>query len=133
MPARRLSVTKWLFVALSLAMASSVLLACEESKELTVTGVDPVKGKYQGGDHVFIKGTGFAAQGFKVYFGGRVATNCSVESTTRIMCDSPAGAKDSTVDVEVQFDDSRHKTLEKAFTFIDTIGEGPTNNVPTTK
>jgi hypothetical protein len=130
MTARRQSRTA--LMIFTFLLAAFALGACEESKELTVTGVDPAKGKYLGGDHVYIKGTGFKSGLSGVYFGGKKATNCSVESTTRIMCDSPAGTKDAVVDVEVQFEDSRHKTLEKAFTFIDPIGEGPTNTVPTT-
>jgi hypothetical protein len=123
---------KWLpLLAFSTCLALS---ACEESKELTISGVEPKKGKYLGGDHVQIKGTGFKAMGFKVYFGGRPATNCSVDSSTVIVCDTPAspgGAKDAVVDVEVIFDDSRTKKMEKAFTYYDPIGTG-TVEVPTT-
>jgi hypothetical protein len=122
------STHKWLVF---LAFAALFALACEESKELTVSGVDPKKGKYLGGDQVAVTGTGFKTSGFKVYFGGKPAGNCIVASTTRIQCDTPAGPKDQTVDVEVVFDDARSKKLEKAFTYYDPIGEGPTNAVPT--
>ncbi len=107
-------------LALSLGAA-----ACEESKTLTVTGVEPKNGKYIGGDRVFVEGTGFSTQGFTVYFGKKKASNCSVESSTRLMCDSPAGTKDDQVDVQVVFDDSREATLKKAFKYIDPIGDTP--------
>jgi hypothetical protein len=126
----------------SLTFSLVVLLAlgalgagCEESKTLTISGVEPKKGKYLGGDRVQILGTGFRTMGVKIYFGGRPATNCSVDSSTAITCETPAsagGVKDALVDVEIIFDDSKGKKLEKAFTYYDPIGTGPTNTVPTT-
>jgi hypothetical protein len=113
--------------ALLAALASLFLFsACSENKNLSVTGVEPKSGKFMGGDRVHIEGTGFSNQGFMVLFGGKKASNCMVESSTRLLCDTPAGAKDTVVDVEVEFDDSRRGLLPKAFKFIDPIGEGGT-------
>jgi IPT/TIG domain-containing protein len=110
-------------VGLTLALGLC-LTACEESKTLTVTGLEPTKGKYLGGDRVHILGTGFSTQGFTVYFGKKKASNCLRESPTGLVCDSPAGTKDEQVDVQVIFDDSKEATLKKAFKYIDPIGEG---------
>ena len=106
------------------------LAGCEENKNLSVTGVEPKNGKYLGGDRVYIEGTGFSNQGFTVYFGKKKASNCFIESATRIACDTPAGTKDEEVDVQVVFDDSKESTRPKAFKYIDPIGGGTT--VPTT-
>ena len=116
-------------IGLILALGLSVT-GCEESKNLSVTGVEPKNGKYLGGDRVFIEGTGFSTQGFTVYFGKKKASNCFVQSPTRIACDTPAGTKDETVDVQVVFDDSKEATRPKAFKYIDPIGDVP-QNVPT--
>ena len=105
--------------------------ACEESKNLSVTGVEPKNGKYLGGDKVYIEGTGFSSQGFTVYFGKKKASNCFIEGPTKIACDTPAGTKDEVVDVQVVFDDSKESTRPKAFKYIDPIGEAP-QQVPTT-
>src|SRR5688500_13987304 len=110
--------------ALTLAFGLS-LAGCEESKNLSITGVEPKNGKYLGGDRVYIQGTGFSSQGFTVYFGKKKASNCFVESSTRIACDTPAGPKNEQVDVQVVFDDSREKTQSKAFKYIDPIGDAP--------
>jgi hypothetical protein len=107
------------------------LTACEENKNLSVTGVEPKNGKYLGGDRVYIEGTGFSTQGFTVYFGKKKASNCIVESPVRLACDTPAGTKDEVVDVQVVFDDSKESTRPKAFKYIDPIGEVP-GQVPTT-
>ncbi len=106
------------------------LTACEESKTLTVTGIEPKNGKYLGGDRVHIEGSGFSTQGFTVYFGKKKASNCLRESTVALVCDTPAGVKDDQVDVQVVFDDSKEATLKKAFKYIDPIGEGA-SQVPT--
>jgi hypothetical protein len=114
---------------LTLALALC-LTACEDKKGLTVTGVEPKNGKYLGGDRIYIEGTGFSTQGFTVYFGKKKASNCSIESASKLVCDSPAGPKDEVVDVQVVFDDSREATLKKAFKYIDPIGPAP-STVPT--
>jgi hypothetical protein len=114
-------------LALALGLAST---ACEQNNTLSIARVDPSNGKYLGGDRVFIEGTGFSTQGFTVYFGKKKASNCSVESPTKLVCDTPAGTKDQTVDVQVVFDDSREKTMQNAFKYIDPIGVGA-SSVPT--
>lgn len=108
------------------------LTACEENKNLSVTGVEPKNGKYLGGDRVYIEGSGFSTQGFTVYFGKKKASNCIVESPTKLACDTPAGTKDEVVDVQVVFDDSKESTRPKAFKYIDPIGEAGSSTVPTT-
>lgn len=115
------------FTALALGLAA-LLAACEPQKTLTISGVTPNKGKFIGGDHVSINGTGFQAsgqQGVTVYFGDKKATNCSIDGPTKITCETPAGEKDTDVSVKVQFDDARVKELPKAFRYYD-----PTANAP---
>ena len=116
-----------LALAVCLGLAAT---ACEENKNLTVTGVEPKSGKYLGGDRVTIEGSGFSNQGFTVYFGKKKASNCFIESPSKLTCDSPAGQKDDVTDVQVVFDDSREATIKKAFKYIDPIGEGG-SQVPT--
>jgi hypothetical protein len=122
--------TRLVSSVLLLGLALGLGTACEENKNLSVTGVDPKNGKYLGGDRVYIEGTGFSNQGFTVYFGKKKASNCFIESATRIACDTPAGAKDEQVDVQVVFDDSKESTRPKAFKYIDPIGTGAAT-VPT--
>lgn len=121
---RRVPAWSWFALAAVLALG-----ACTEEKTLSITGVEPSKGKFIGGDRVKILGTGFQAggqQGITVYFGGKKATNCSINSNTEVVCETPAGEKNSDVDVEVQFDDARSKKLAKAFKYYD-----PTETAPT--
>ncbi|MGA2498621.1 MAG: IPT/TIG domain-containing protein, partial [Tepidisphaeraceae bacterium] len=63
-----------------------------------VTSVSPNAGKLAGGDNVTINGTGFLA-GATVSFGGNLATNVNVVSSTQITATTPAGS--GQVDVTV--------------------------------
>ncbi|MSP17725.1 MAG: hypothetical protein EXR73_14165 [Myxococcales bacterium] len=95
--------------------------ACEESKTLTVTGVEPSRLPSMGGDVVKILGTGFQAstQGMSVYFGKNLAVSCAIASNTEIHCQAPAGEVGAKVDVEVSFDDARKRVLRGVFEYYD--------------
>lgn len=109
-----------------LVLALAVGASCSDGgSKLTVTGLKPKLGPYIGGDPVTISGSGFQTpgpQGLKVYFGKKEARGIILVSDTEVRVEPPAGEIDSTVDVEVVFDDARSAKLPKAYTYIDPIG-----------
>src|SRR5690242_2877576 len=89
------------------ALALSGLAAC--SNELKVSEVEPSTGTYGGGEEVVIKGNGFqpGRGGVTVKFGKRDATAVVVASADKINVTTPAGDKNTSVDVTVIFDDGK--------------------------
>ncbi len=103
-----------------------LLLGCEEKKDISVTDIFPKRGPFMGGDPVTIKGTGFtAAQGITVYFGKKKARPPVIKESGEIIVEPPAGEVGSTVDVEIEFADSRRLVLPKAYSYYDPTRKAP--------
>ena len=93
---------------------------CPEKKGLSVTQITPDRGPYLGGDPVHIFGTGFSTtQGMLIYFGKNKARAPVIKESGEIVVEPPAGTIGETVDVEIDFDDSRKLISPKAYTYID--------------
>jgi hypothetical protein len=101
-------------------LALSLCAAC--SNELKVSEVDPPHGAYTGGEEVVIKGNGFqpGRGGVVVKFGRRDAMAVVVESGDKIKVTTPAGDKNTTVDISLVFDDGKSFMIKNGFHFIDT-------------
>ncbi|HKA88680.1 MAG TPA: IPT/TIG domain-containing protein [Haliangiales bacterium] len=96
------------------------LLGCEEKKDISVSEIFPKRGPFMGGDPVTIKGTGFSAsQGITIYFGKKKARPPVIKGTDEIIVEPPAGEPGASVDVEIEFADSRRLKLEKAYSYYD--------------
>jgi hypothetical protein len=95
------------------------LSAC--SNELKVTEVEPASGTYGGGEEVVIKGNGFqpGRGGVTVKFGSRPATAVVVAANDKINVTTPAGDKNTSVDVIVIFDDGKAFKLANGFHFVE--------------
>lgn len=100
-------------------LAAMALSAC--SNELKVTEVDPNNGTYTGGEEVVIKGNGFqpGRGGVTVKFGKRDAVAVAVESSDKIKVQTPAGDKNTKVDISVIFDDGKSFMIKNGFTYLD--------------
>jgi IPT/TIG domain-containing protein len=70
----------------------------DAGEELAVRSVDPSSGPEHGGQHVTVRGGGFANDAFPT-FGGSMATSFVVVDSSTITCSTPAGT--GTVDVAV--------------------------------
>src|SRR6266571_6375474 len=105
---------------LPLLVFAGLLLGCDEKKEISVTDIFPKRGPFMGGDPVTIKGTGFSpSQGITIYFGKKKARPPVIKESGEILVEPPAGEPGSTVDVEIEFADSRRLVLQKAYTYYD--------------
>jgi len=103
-----------------------LLLGCDEKKEISVTDIFPKRGPFMGGDPVTIKGTGFtASQGITIYFGKKKARPPVIKESGEIIVEPPAGETGSTVDVEIEFADSRRLVLPKAYSYYDPTRKAP--------
>jgi hypothetical protein len=102
-------------------MALTLLGCAACSNELKVSEVDPPQGTYTGGEEVVIKGNGFqpGRAGVTVKFGRREAQSVAVESGDKIKVQTPAGDKNTTVDVSLIFDDGKALLLKNGFHYID--------------
>jgi hypothetical protein len=98
---------------------SATIAAC--SNDLKVSEIDPPTGTSTGFEEVVIKGNGFqpGRGGVAVRFGNREATNVVVESSGAIKVTTPAGDKNTSVDVSVVFDDGKAFVLKSGFQYID--------------
>ena len=107
----------WLVgVAVSLSLAT---VHC--SNETRITELEPPQGTYMGGEEILIKGRNLPVGrgGASVRFGQKVATNVVMETSGAIKVTSPAGDKNTEVDVIVTFDDGRGFQLKNAFRYLD--------------
>jgi len=111
--------------AISIGLAGG-LSGC--SNDLKVSEIDPPHGTYSGGEEVVIKGNGFqpGRAGVSVRFGRREAGNVVVESASGIKVTTPAGDKNTSVDVSVTFDDGKSFVLKSGFQYIDTTQQRQT-------
>lgn len=98
-----------------------LLLSLGCSNETRVSEMEPPHGTYAGGEEILIKGNGFnpGHGGVTVKFGKKDATNIVVESDRGIRVTSPAGDKNSQVDITVIFDDGRAYLLRNGFRYLD--------------
>jgi hypothetical protein len=98
------------------------------SNELKVSELDPPNGTFSGGEEVEIKGNGFqpGRGGVTVKFGKREAGSVVVESPTKIKVTTPAGDKNTTVDISVVFDDGKAFLVKNGFHYIDTTQQKAT-------
>jgi hypothetical protein len=103
-----------------------VVAAC--SNDLKVSEIEPPNGTFSGGEEVVIKGNGFqpGRGGVSVRFGRREASNVVVESAGAIKVTTPAGDKNTAVDVSVTFDDGKSFVLKSGFQYIDTTQQRQT-------
>src|SRR4051812_20615953 len=104
-----------------IAMAAAALALAACSNELKVSETDPSTGTFNGGEEVIIKGNGFqpGRGGVTVKFGRRDAQSVSVDSASAIKVQTPAGDKNTTVDISVVFDDGKAFMLKNGFRYID--------------
>jgi hypothetical protein len=98
--------------------------ACSEDKKLKVTGLEPTKGDFNGGQLVRIAGNGFTQNGAlnaKVYFGDRQGTVVRFDGDTGLIVQAPGGDVGQTVDVLILFEGpgAGEARLPKAFTFVE--------------
>jgi hypothetical protein len=102
-------------------MALVVLGAAACSNELKITEAEPGHGIFTGNEEIVIKGNGFqpGRGGVTVKFGKRDAQSIVVESPTKIKVQSPAGDKNTTVDISVVFDDGRGFVLKNGFRYLE--------------
>lgn len=101
------------------AVLCLTLTAC--SKETRITELEPPQGTYMGGEEIAIKGRNLPVGrgGASVIFGRKPATNVVMGSDGEIKVTSPAGERNTEVDVTVTFDDGRAYQLQKGFRYLD--------------
>jgi hypothetical protein len=106
--------------ALAVVFALVALGACSEDTKLKVTGLEPTKGDFNGGQLVRIAGNGFMKDGTrsaKVYFGARQANVVRFDGDAGLIVQAPGGDVGQTVDVLIVFEPGGEIRLAKAFTF----------------
>lgn len=91
------------------------------SNETGVRELEPPHGTFLGGEEIMIHGRNFPVGrgGVSVTFGRRPATNVVLEGPSNIKVTSPAGDKNTEVDIVVMFDDGRAYLLPKGFRYLD--------------
>ena len=107
-------------VKLFLAAATVVsMAAC--NNDLKVSEIEPASGIAGGGEEVVIHGGGFqpGRGGVTVRFGGKDANPVIVASSDKIQVTTPAGDKNTTVDVIVTFDDGKTFKVPSGFHYIE--------------
>ena len=104
-----------------IAMVAALLGCAACSNELKVSEVDPPQGTYTGGEEVVIKGGGFqpGRGGVTIKFGSHEAQAVVVESADKIKVQTPAGDRNTTIDVTVVFDDGKAFMLKNGFRYLD--------------
>lgn len=109
--------TKLLWGA-ALALSLTTLQCSTETK---ITELEPPQGTFAGGEEILIKGKNLPVGrgGASVYFGKRAATNIVMENANGIRVTSPAGDRNTEVDVTITFDDGRNYLLKSAFRYLD--------------
>jgi hypothetical protein len=89
------------------------------SNELKLSTVEPNTGTFTGGEEIIVEGQNFPRGGASVKFGLKEAQPVVVESDHKIRVTTPAGDKNTNVDVTVVFDDGRAFQLKNAFRYVD--------------
>src|SRR5688572_15892555 len=93
--------------------------ACSKKSGRRVTGYEPKIGPYTGGGTVTLTGNELDAMGVRVYFGEKEAKVLFTQPDS-LKVEAPAGEIGKTVDIVLNFDDSKGLTIEKAYTYEDT-------------
>ena len=103
-----------------------LLLSLGCSNETKINELEPPHGTYAGGEEIVIRGNGFnpGHGGVAVKFGKKDATNIVVESDKSIRVTSPAGDRNTQVDITVIFDDGRAYLLRNGFRYLDAADQG---------
>ena len=105
-----------------LLCAAFLLLACEGSKEMQVTGINPKTGHIAGDQTVEIQGNNFRTDiGYTVYFGTAKATAVSIRSSEALVVTTPAG-QTGAVDVTLRADDGNAFLMKQGFRYEDMAG-----------
>lgn len=104
---------------LALLVAGSSVAGFGCSKDTRFTSIVPNTGTYTGGEDVVLKGANFPRGGVTVRFGGHEAQPVVMESDSRIHVATPAGEKNTNVDVQILFDDGRGFVLKNGFRYLD--------------
>jgi hypothetical protein len=89
------------------------------TNETKISEIEPNHGTFSGEEEIHIKGQGFPRSGVTVRFGTREAKGVIVESDHTIKAYSPAGDKNTAVDVSLVFDDGRAFVLKNGFRYVD--------------
>lgn len=106
-------------LALLVAGSSTALIGAACSKDTRFTSITPNTGTYTGGEDVVLNGANFPRGGASVRFGGHEAQPVVMESGSRIHVQTPAGEKNTNVDVQLLFDDGRGFLLKNGFRYLD--------------
>jgi hypothetical protein len=107
---------RWLVRIAPIVVALSGTACTNETK---VSEIEPNAGTYSGDEEVHIRGNGFPRSGVTVRFGTREAKGVLVESNHTIKAFTPAGDKNTSVDVSLVFDDGRAFVLKNGFRYVD--------------
>ena len=106
----------------ALLFAALSLCACEGSKTMQVTGINPKAGHIAGDQTVEIQGKNFRTDiGYTVYFGTAKATAVSIRSSEALVVTTPAGQK-GPVDVTLRADDGNAFLMKQGFRYEDMAG-----------
>ncbi len=107
-------------VGLISCLAAGLTMA-QCSNDTGVRELEPPNGTYLGGEEIVIHGRNFplGRGGVSVTFGRRAATNVVLENGERIKVTSPAGDRNTEVDIVVMFDDGRAYLLKNGFRYLD--------------
>jgi len=105
---------------ISLSSAGTLALA-QCSNETGIRELEPPHGTFLGGEEIVIHGRNFpiGRGGASVTFGRRAATNVVLENPNSIKVTSPAGDKNTEVDIVIMFDDGRAYLLKNGFRYLD--------------
>jgi hypothetical protein len=98
-----------------------LLAAGQCSDETKISELEPPHGTFAGGEEIMIHGRNIPVGkgGVSVIFGRRAATNVVIENNRTIKVTSPAGDKNTEVDIQVTFDDGRAYLLKNGFRYLD--------------
>lgn len=95
---------------------------CKNDAPLSVTGIEPTQGDYDGGTYVRIFGARFTKDGArsaKIYFGDRQAGPPRFASDTEMVVQAPGGKLGDTVDVLIIFEPGGELKIAKGFTYVE--------------
>lgn len=97
------------------------LASVQCSNETGIRELEPPHGTFAGGEEIIIHGRNFPVGrgGASVTFGRRAATNVVLENANTIKVTSPAGERNTDVDIVVMFDDGRAYLLKNGFRYLD--------------
>lgn len=104
------------------AMLCLALLACKEDPKLLVTGIEPMKGDYMGGERLRVSGNRFTKDGpreVKVYFGTAQGQVTSFEDDETMWVRAPAGKPGEKVKVKFIFEPGGVFEYPREFSYVE--------------